>query len=69
MCLKSVDCFANLIAEKLIEKPNLFYDWKLDREINNKLVTFKFTVSLRMVNFVECLGINLVVQNKTIGEL
>jgi hypothetical protein len=60
--------FASQIATKLIEKPVLFHDWELDRNINNKLVTWKFTISMCKVTFVECPGISLFVQNKTTGE-
>ena len=60
--------FASQIAVKLIEKPALFYDWELDRNINNKLVTLKFTISISKVNFVECPGKSLFIQNKTTSE-
>ena len=57
------------IAEKLLEKPHLFHDWKVNRIINNKLVTFEFTISMGKVNIAECPGVSLVVQNITTGEL
>ena len=43
---------ASQIAEKLLEKPHLFYDWEVDRIVNGKLVTFKFTISMGKVNIV-----------------
>ena len=43
----------NRMAEKLIEKPNLFHDWELNKVINNKKITFKFTISINGVSFLD----------------